>query len=100
MDGTGERGSASPAPGREDPPSAEGVDEERLQEGGQLPHLDAVDIGDPGGPVDALGSGAAGGAPGGGTNYDGDRGGSGVAEGELRDEGTDIAEGRDRPAGG
>jgi hypothetical protein len=59
-----------------------------------------VDAGAPGGPDEVLGTGAAGGAAGGGTHDEGDRGGSGVAEGELRDAGTDIAAGDDRPPGG
>ena len=98
-----QRGSGEPAPGEQDPKTvakgADRLDEERLAEGGAMPRVDALDVGEPGAPTAVPGTGATAG-PGAGARHEVGAAGSGVRAGELRGEAHDLREGEDQPAGG
>ena len=90
-----ERGSADPGPG-DDVPAARDLDTERLEEGGGVPALDALDLGERGAPTASLGTGAGG--TGTGPPYEG-RAGSGAKVAGQRARAQDLAEGEDSAAG-
>ena len=113
--GTGDtsRGSADPASGESDPSVAarasgidaaltagepgSGTDPAISESGGSVPYADALDASEPGAPAQTLGTGSGGGLP---AHAGQHRAGSGVSVGPLRDRGTDVVEGEERPAGG
>ena len=107
------RGSADPAGGESDPwvpvhaggvdrdvaggERGSGTDPAISESGGGVPYADALDVGESGAPAEALGTGTGGGvSPQAGQH----KAGSGVSVGELRDRGTDVVEGEERPTGG
>lgn len=107
------RGSAEPAGGESDPSVAvqgsgidpdlaagergSGIDPDIAESGSGVPYADALDVGESGGPAEALGTGASGGL---GPRAGQHKAGSGVSVGELRDRGTDMLEDEERPSGG
>ena len=93
----GDRGSGLPAEGEDDAGAAvrAELDDDLLEQGTGLPFVDAIDTGDPGAPDRALGSDAEGGTPpvtARQSNADSD-----VRAEDLRDRGSDFAEGEEEP---
>jgi hypothetical protein len=93
----GDRGSGLPTESEDDARAAvrAELDEGVLEEGTGLPFVDAIDTGDPGAPDRAVGADEEGGTPpvtARQSNADSD-----VRAEDLRDRGTDYAEGEDAP---
>ena len=109
------RGSGEPGEGTDDPTTGRELDEglmagdeagegrrfdtERVAEGAGVPFVDARDPGDPGAPVESVGTGGGAGA-GPGARYQGSAGGEGAKVAGLRERGQDLAEGEESATAG
>lgn len=91
------RGSADPAPAEADDVGApRDLDPDLLEEGGGVPQVDALDVGERGAPVKSLDTGAGG--TGTGPPYEG-LAGTGAKVREHRDRAHDVSEGEESAAG-